>query len=99
VIGNKADITSHDNFFKSFSQKIEKSTNQGVIVCGPPGVDKFTRVHLICYLNGYRPIEFNASDYCLEKFQKENINSSFVNEGLTVDISTERTCLIFDEID
>jgi hypothetical protein len=22
-----------------------------------------------------------------------------VNEGLTVDISTERTCLIFDEID
>lgn len=36
--------------------------NRAVLLAGPPGIGKTTSAHLIAKLEGYTPIELNASD-------------------------------------
>lgn len=37
-------------------------TSRAVLISGPPGIGKTTSAHLVASLNGYTPIEVNASD-------------------------------------
>lgn len=37
-------------------------TSRAVLITGPPGIGKTTSAHLVVKLNGYTPIEVNASD-------------------------------------
>ncbi|KAG6849470.1 hypothetical protein H0H93_008197 [Arthromyces matolae] len=81
---------------------------RAVMITGPPGIGKTTSAHLCAKLEGYTPIELNASDtrskklvengmnvnnLSLDKFLgSQNINSLGVN-------ITDKTCLIMDEVD
>lgn len=38
------------------------NTCRAVLITGPPGIGKTTSAHLVAKLEGYTPIELNASD-------------------------------------
>lgn len=38
------------------------NTSRAVLITGPPGIGKTTTAHLVAKLEGYTPIELNASD-------------------------------------
>ena len=38
------------------------NTSRAVLITGPPGIGKTTSAHLVAKLEGYTPIELNASD-------------------------------------
>ncbi|KAF8607490.1 DNA replication factor C, large subunit [Ceratobasidium sp. AG-I] len=83
--------------------------NRAVLLAGPPGIGKTTSAHLVAKLEGYTPIELNASDARSKKLIEggANINNTSLDgwmggSGATnvagVEI-TDRTVLIMDEVD
>ena len=38
------------------------NTSRAVLITGPPGIGKTTSAHLVAKLEGFTPIELNASD-------------------------------------
>ncbi|KAJ3513370.1 hypothetical protein NLJ89_g2988 [Agrocybe chaxingu] len=82
---------------------------RAVLITGPPGIGKTTSAHLCAKLEGFTPIEMNASDARSKKLVETgmNINNTsldgFMKGGhetnsLGVAI-TDRSCLIMDEVD
>ncbi|KAG8693390.1 hypothetical protein FRC09_010544 [Ceratobasidium sp. 395] len=82
---------------------------RAVLLGGPPGIGKTTSAHLVAKLEGYTPIELNASDTRSKKLIENgaNINNTSLDgwmggSGATnvagVEI-TDRTVLIMDEVD
>ncbi|KAG8720285.1 hypothetical protein FRC08_000645 [Ceratobasidium sp. 394] len=82
---------------------------RAVLLAGPPGIGKTTSAHLVSKLEGYTPIELNASDTRSKKLIENgaNINNTSLDgwmggSGATnvagVEI-TDRTVLIMDEVD
>ncbi|QRW02006.1 replication factor C subunit 1 [Ceratobasidium sp. AG-Ba] len=83
--------------------------SRAVLLAGPPGIGKTTSAHLVAKLEGYTPIELNASDTRSKKLIENgaNINNTSLDgwmggSGATnvagVEI-TDRTVLIMDEVD
>ncbi|PPQ72055.1 LOW QUALITY PROTEIN: hypothetical protein CVT26_006737 [Gymnopilus dilepis] len=82
---------------------------RAVLITGSPGIGKTTAAHLCAKLEGFTPIELNASDTRSKKLVENGMNvnntsldgflkgSSETNSmGVTI---TDRTCLIMDEVD
>ncbi|KAG8218227.1 putative replication factor C subunit 1 [Butyriboletus roseoflavus] len=82
---------------------------RAVLISGPPGIGKTTSAHLCAKLEGFTPIELNASDARSKKLVESgmNINNSSLDGwmagkdatnalGVTI---TDKTCLIMDEVD
>lgn len=97
IVGNQGSIDQLDQFLKNFNSELHQ--NNYVVIDGPNGCGKSTAAHLIPYLNGFRPIDFNASDNRSASFIKEEISTLFTNMGLSITGEFEKICLIFDEID
>ena len=90
LVGNKAAVEKLQAWLhawpKSYQSNFKKpgphamNTYRAVLISGPPGVGKTTSAHLIAKLEGYTPIEFNASDTrskkLIESMLKETINNS-----------------------
>ncbi|EJD42440.1 DNA replication factor C, large subunit [Auricularia subglabra TFB-10046 SS5] len=83
---------------------------RAVLISGPPGVGKTTTAHLVAKMEGYTPLELNASDARSKKLIENgaNIDNRSLDgwmageEGKTNAVGvaiTERTCLIMDEVD
>lgn len=82
---------------------------RAVLITGPPGIGKTTSAHLCAKLEGFTPIEMNASDARSKKLVESGMNinntsldgyikgSSDTNSlGVTI---TDKSCLIMDEVD
>ncbi|EPQ30116.1 uncharacterized protein PFL1_02233 [Pseudozyma flocculosa PF-1] len=85
---------------------------RAVLISGPPGIGKTTSAHLVAKLEGYTPIEFNASDTRSKKLIESMLRDTIDNKSLdgwysgggrmvgSSDVKiTDRTVLIMDEVD
>ncbi|KZT38716.1 DNA replication factor C, large subunit [Sistotremastrum suecicum HHB10207 ss-3] len=82
---------------------------RAVMITGPPGIGKTTSAHLCAKLEGYTPIELNASDARSKKLVESstNINNTSLDGFLVGDKKTNvvgmeitnKTVLIMDEVD
>ncbi|CAA7269165.1 unnamed protein product [Cyclocybe aegerita] len=119
ICGNKGQVEKlqqwlHDwstNLKSGFKKPGKNGMNvfRAVLITGSPGIGKTTSAHLCAKLEGFTPIEMNASDTRSKKLVENgmNINNTsldgFMKGGhetnsLGVAI-TDRTCLIMDEVD
>ncbi|KAG6332752.1 hypothetical protein ID866_6335 [Astraeus odoratus] len=119
VCGNKGQVEKlrqwlqdwPSNFKCGFKKPGKSGMNvfRAVLITGPPGIGKTTSAHLCAKLEGYTPIELNASDTRSKKLVENGMNVNNLsldgwmggNEatnaiGVTI---TDRTCLIMDEVD
>ncbi|EED84404.1 predicted protein, partial [Postia placenta Mad-698-R] len=75
---------------------------RAVLITGPPGIGKTTSAHLCAKLQGFTPIELNASDARSKKLVEVGSFTCSSDErtsnavGVTI---TDKTCLIMDEVD
>ncbi|KAG1724915.1 replication factor RFC1 C terminal domain-containing protein [Suillus lakei] len=82
---------------------------RAVMITGPPGIGKTTSAHLCAKLEGFTPIELNASDARSKKLVESGMNISNLSldgwmggndatnaAGVKI---TDKTCLIMDEVD
>ncbi|KAJ8591861.1 DNA replication factor C, large subunit [Rhizopogon salebrosus TDB-379] len=82
---------------------------RAVMITGPPGIGKTTSAHLVAKLEGFTPIELNASDARSKKLVENSMNVSNLSldgwmggheatnaAGVKI---TDNTCLIMDEVD
>ncbi|KAF8122796.1 replication factor RFC1 C terminal domain-containing protein [Boletus edulis] len=119
VCGNKGQVDKlqqwlHDwqSSLKSGFKKPGKSGMnifRAVLISGPPGIGKTTSAHLCAKLEGFTPIELNASDARSKKLVERSMNidntsldgwmaGEEATNALGVAI-TDKTCLIMDEVD
>ncbi|KAF8638476.1 hypothetical protein AX17_002187 [Amanita inopinata Kibby_2008] len=119
VCGNKSQVEKlqqwlHDwpSSRKSGFKKPGKSganVYRAVLITGPPGIGKTTSAHLCARLEGFTPIELNASDARSKKLVEShlNINNTSLNgyfhgkkdtNVLGVPL-TDKSCIIMDEVD
>ena len=62
-IGNQTNLTKLADFLKGFDpQGNEKTGFRAALLSGPPGIGKTTAAHLVSSLEGFKVVEFNASD-------------------------------------
>ncbi|MCO5585169.1 hypothetical protein L7F22_039101 [Adiantum nelumboides] len=104
----------------SLKANFKKPGKEGMNVCravllsGPPGIGKTSAAHIVAKLEGYTPIELNASDVRSKKLIEASLKDTISNSSLdawqkggkidrkmTVDglNITDRTVLIMDEVD
>lgn len=86
----------------------ETSSFKAVLISGPPGIGKTTAAHLASRLEGFDPIEFNASDTRSKKLLESNITEMVDNHSLggyfgasSMDdyVDKKRIVIIMDEVD
>ncbi|KAF8959445.1 replication factor RFC1 C terminal domain-containing protein [Flammula alnicola] len=119
ICGNKGQVEKlqqwlHDwpTSLKSGFKKPGKSgmnVFRAVLITGSPGIGKTTSAHLCAKLEGFTPIEMNASDSRSKKLVESgmNVNNTSLDGyimgghetnslGVTI---TDKSCLIMDEVD
>ncbi|KIJ58854.1 hypothetical protein HYDPIDRAFT_163015 [Hydnomerulius pinastri MD-312] len=119
VCGNKGQVEKLQQWLHDWSSSLKADFKKpgktgmnvfrAVLITGSPGIGKTTSAHLCAKLEGFTPIELNASDARSKKLVESgmNINNSSLDgwmggkeatNGVGVTI-TDKTCLIMDEVD
>ncbi|KAG6830854.1 hypothetical protein H0H87_006914 [Tephrocybe sp. NHM501043] len=110
ICGNKAQIEKlqawlhdwQDSKKAGFKKPGKSGMNiyRAVMITGSPGIGKTTSAHLCAKLEGYTPIELNASDARSKKLVEASyaLAHTYNTNSLGVTI-TDKTCLIMDEVD
>ncbi|KAJ7265994.1 replication factor RFC1 C terminal domain-containing protein [Mycena haematopus] len=117
ICGNKGQVEKLQQWLqdwpKSSKSGFKKPGKSGmnifraVLITGPPGIGKTTSAHMVAKLEGFTPIELNASDARSKKLVENgmNVNNTSLDgyiagsrerDGVQV---TDRTVLIMDEVD
>ncbi|KAJ6516502.1 replication factor RFC1 C terminal domain-containing protein [Mycena sanguinolenta] len=117
ICGNKGQVEKLQQWLQDWSKSakagFKKPGKNGmnvfraVLITGPPGIGKTTSAHLVAKLEGYTPIELNASDARSKKLVENgmNVNNTSLDgyiagaresDGVKI---TDRTVLIMDEVD
>ncbi|KAG9317062.1 putative DNA replication factor C, large subunit [Chiua virens] len=119
VCGNKGQVEKLQQWLHDWSSSLKadfkkpgkSSMNifRAVLISGPPGIGKTTSAHLCAKLEGFTPIELNASDARSKKLVESGMNinnlslDGWMGEkqatnalGVTI---TDKTCIIMDEVD
>ncbi|KAG0699774.1 replication factor RFC1 C terminal domain-containing protein [Suillus ampliporus] len=119
ICGNKGNVEKLQQWLHDWSGSLKcgfkkpgkngMNVYRAVMITGPPGIGKTTSAHLCAKLEGFTPIELNASDARSKKLVESGMNISNLsldgwiggNEatnaaGVTI---TDKTCLIMDEVD
>ncbi|KAG8981914.1 hypothetical protein FRC05_000056 [Tulasnella sp. 425] len=84
ICGNKGLVEKLNNWLANWEKarqsgfkkpgKDGMGTSRAVLISGPPGIGKTTSAHLVASLNGYTPIEVNASDARNKKLLENTTN-------------------------
>ncbi|KZO95306.1 DNA replication factor C, large subunit [Calocera viscosa TUFC12733] len=120
ICGNKTAVEKLQKWLAEWPKNLQEGFNKpgkdgmgvyrAVLISGPPGIGKTTSAHLVAKLEGYTPIEVNASDARSKKLVMNSTNVS--NQSLDgwmhgsgehttvagIDLSS-RSVLIMDEVD
>ncbi|KAF7301137.1 Replication factor C subunit 1 [Mycena indigotica] len=117
ICGNKGQVEKLQQWLKDWSTSLKAgfkkpgkngmNVYRAVLITGPPGIGKTTSAHLVAKLEGFTPIELNASDARSKKLVENgmNVNNKSLDgyiagaretDGVAI---TDRTCLIMDEVD
>ncbi|KAF8554964.1 DNA replication factor C, large subunit [Imleria badia] len=119
ICGNKGQVEKLQQWLHDWSSSLKSGFKKpgksgmnifrAVLISGPPGIGKTTSAHLCAKLEGFTPIELNASDVRSKKLVESgmNINNTSLDGwmggkeatnalGITI---TDKTCLIMDEVD
>ncbi|KAM6493294.1 Replication factor RFC1 C terminal domain containing protein [Amanita muscaria] len=119
VCGNKSQVEKlqqwlHDwpsSLKSGFKKPGKNGANmfRAVLITGSPGVGKTTSAHLCAKLEGFTPIELNASDVRSKRLVESglNINNTSLDGYLHGDKATnalgvsitDKSCIIMDEVD
>ncbi|TFK35074.1 replication factor RFC1 C terminal domain-containing protein [Crucibulum laeve] len=119
VCGNKGQVDKLQQWLHDWPMSLKSgfkkpgkngmNVYRAVLITGSPGIGKTTSAHLCAKLEGFTPIELNASDARSKKLVESGMNinntsldgyihGSSVTNAVGVPI-TDRTCLIMDEVD
>ncbi|KAG9048251.1 hypothetical protein FS837_000387 [Tulasnella sp. UAMH 9824] len=84
ICGNKGLVEKLNNWLAAWEKSRQSGfkkpgkdgmgTSRAVLITGPPGIGKTTSAHLVVKLNGYTPIEVNASDARNKKLVENTMN-------------------------
>ncbi|KAI0337342.1 DNA replication factor C, large subunit [Trametopsis cervina] len=119
ICGNKGQVEKLQMWLHDWSSSLKSgfkkpgknamNTSRAVLITGPPGIGKTTSAHLVAKLEGFTPIELNASDARSKKLVESSTNISNTSldgwmagtestnvAGVTI---TNKSCLIMDEVD
>ncbi|KAK0534552.1 DNA replication factor C complex subunit Rfc1 [Tilletia horrida] len=123
IVANKTNVEKLQKWLNSWSANLKcgfkkpgkdaMGTFRAVLISGPPGIGKTTTAHLVAKLEGFDPIELNASDARSKKLVEMSLKDTLdnanldsflkgkpMNESMTGGIRiTPKTCLIMDEVD
>ncbi|KAJ3488056.1 hypothetical protein NLI96_g3101 [Meripilus lineatus] len=119
ICGNKGQIEKLQLWLHDWSSSLKcgfkkpgkngMNCSRAVLITGPPGIGKTTSAHLCAKLEGFTPIELNASDARSKKLVENSTNIS--NTSLdgwmagsgTTNVAgvaiTDKSVLIMDEVD
>ncbi|KLO13842.1 DNA replication factor C, large subunit [Schizopora paradoxa] len=119
ICGNKQAAEKLQGWLHDWSSSLESGFKKpgkngmnifrAVLITGPPGIGKTTSAHLIAKLEGFTPIELNASDARSKKLVENSTNiyntsldgwmgGTEAKNAVGVPI-TNKSCLIMDEVD
>lgn len=124
LVGNPGAITKLRDWLQAWPKSVKCDFKKpgkdamgifrAVLISGPPGIGKTTAAHVVSRLEGYTPIELNASDIRSKKLIESSLQDTINNTSLDgwyrggkldkslsadgVTIS-DRTVLIMDEVD
>ncbi|KAJ7283158.1 replication factor RFC1 C terminal domain-containing protein [Mycena rebaudengoi] len=117
ICGNKGQVEKLQQWLKDWPSSVKSGFKKpgkngmnifrAVLITGPPGIGKTTSAHMIARLEGFTPIELNASDARSKKLVENgmNVNNASLDgyiagsretDGVKI---TDRTVLIMDEVD
>ncbi|KAJ7481567.1 replication factor RFC1 C terminal domain-containing protein, partial [Mycena latifolia] len=117
ICGNKGQVEKLQQWLKDWPNSLKADFKKpgksgmnifrAVLITGPPGIGKTTSAHMVAKLEGYTPIELNASDARSKKLVENGMNvtntsldgyiaESHERDGVKI---TDRTVLIMDEVD
>jgi replication factor C subunit 1 len=119
ICGNKGQVEKLQQWLHDWSDSLKcgfkkpgknaMNVYRAVMITGPPGIGKTTSAHLCAKLEGFTPIELNASDARSKKLVESGMNISNLSldgwmggndatnaAGVRI---TDKTCLIMDEVD
>ncbi|KAK0550685.1 DNA replication factor C complex subunit Rfc1 [Tilletia horrida] len=123
IVANKGNVEKLQTWLQNWSASVRcgfkkpgkdaMGTFRAVLISGPPGIGKTTTAHLVAKLEGFDPIELNASDARSKKLVEMSLKDTLDNANLDgylrgkplnesqsggIKISP-KTCLIMDEVD
>ncbi|KAJ7123060.1 replication factor RFC1 C terminal domain-containing protein [Mycena epipterygia] len=117
ICGNKGQVEKLQQWLKDWPNSLKSGFKKpgkngmnifrAVLITGPPGIGKTTSAHMVAKLEGFTPIELNASDARSKKLVENGMNvnntsldgyiaGSSERDGVKI---TDRTVLIMDEVD
>ncbi|PKI84275.1 hypothetical protein MVES_001525 [Malassezia vespertilionis] len=120
LVGNKSNVEKLQAWLhewpKSRKAQFKKpgpnatNTFKAMLISGSPGIGKTTAVHLVCAMEGYQPLELNASDTRSKKLLESALSDTINNRSIqgwmqgSNDTSngvhiTDHTVIIMDEVD
>ncbi|THH06057.1 hypothetical protein EW145_g4345 [Phellinidium pouzarii] len=119
ICGNKGQVEKLQGWLHDWSSSIKSGFKKpgkngmniyrAVLITGPPGIGKTTSAHLCAKLEGFTPIELNASDARSKKLVENSTNvantslDGWMGGGKATNAAgieiTDKSCLIMDEVD
>lgn len=73
-----------EHYKKNFQGDSDEMNNfRALLISGPPGIGKTTTASVAARVNGYEPLEFNASDVRSKKILEESISEMMDNRTMT----------------
>lgn len=92
ILGNKETVKKindwlanwQTNYAKGFEGEGDDMDNwRSILLSGPPGIGKTTTASVVAKINGYEPLEFNASDVRSKKILEASISEMMDNRTMT----------------
>lgn len=95
IVGQKRIIVQ----MEAWLQRWKPGEKKAILLCGTAGIGKTTMTHLIARDQGFRVLEFNASDVRNKAAISSVVGNAARGHGVTLGGETCRQCIVMDEVD